>query len=378
MKHTRDIAEKQLKKIDKSANGQPTIEKFTSNEAGKDYILNASTVLTEDEVFNLLGLDKEVWECYDITGNKYGTSWQTKCRFRRKSLEDMTPEDYVKRFIELLDMQNVKLPFSVEKRETSQSGKMAEICVFDFHFGQLSWGDETGDGDYNIEIAASLMDQTIDYFIDNLPDVEKIILPIGNDFFNSDNAFNTTYSGTPQAESDRWKRTFFSAENLYIKQINKLSRIAPVEIKIVPGNHDRTRAFFLGEFLRAWYRNDENVEVDNGAEERKYVEWGKNMIMYCHGDGLHKKALPLLLVQERPEMYARTKYHEIHKGHIHQGSEKNHRVSQETMGIKEIIIPSLVPLDDWHKGKGYRHLCEATMNVYDKERGKCNISLFHP
>jgi hypothetical protein len=208
--------------------------------------------------------------------------------------------------------------------------------------------------------------------------VETIELPIGNDFFNTDNPFNATFAGTPQAESDRWKRTFFSAENLYILQIDKLSKIAPVNIKIVPGNHDRTRAFFLGEFLRAWYRNDENVTVDNNAMEIKFTEWGQNMLMYVHGDGLHAKALPMLMVQENPEMFGRTKYHEIHKGHWHAGEDKSYRLTKESNGIKEIVIPSLVPLDDYHKGKGYRHIREAVMNVYDKERGKEATFLFHP
>ena len=91
--------------------------------------------------------------------------------------------------------------------------------------------------------------------------------------------------------------------------------------------------FYAGEVLSAWFKNDQNVVVDNGLESRKYYEYGTNMIMFTHGDKEKAAQMPLKMPTEQPMMFARTKFREVHCGHLHK------EMVNEYRGIKVRFIP---------------------------------------
>ena len=47
----------------------------------------------------------------------------------------------------------------------------------------------------------------------------------------------------------------------YGRAINYLANTAPVDVIVVQGNHDYERMFYAGEYLRAFFKNDERVEL---------------------------------------------------------------------------------------------------------------------
>lgn len=320
------------------------------------------------------------WECtrskVSQWGNPLDPMYAISGTFKRIAVGDVSPEDYAMRFLDMIEGYEPKQHITlVRQKETSIA---TEICVFDHHMGQLSWDEETGDTSYDIKIARKMFDQCIDHFILKTADnTEEFILPLGNDFFNSDNPWNTTFAGTPQAEDTRWQKTQIYAEEMLIEQIDKLLQFAPVNIVIVPGNHDKTRIFYVGEFLRAWYRNNEYVDIDNSPRKQKYFVYGQNLIGYTHGESEGKR-MPWLMMQDVPELYAMTDYHEWHLGHWHTRADKNTRLVKETDGIREVIIPSLVSLDDWHAGKGYRHIKQSVAMQWNKSGGKDAEFFYNP
>ena len=68
---------------------------------------------------------------------------------------------------------------------------MLEVNIFDLHFGKLCWNGETGE-DYDTKIASKRFHNAIDDIVGKaiFHDVDKIVFPVGNDFFNSDNLRN--------------------------------------------------------------------------------------------------------------------------------------------------------------------------------------------
>ena len=63
-------------------------------------------------------------------------------------------ESAIERYVEKLNSKSI-VHERIEKRE-SKSKYMAVIGLYDFHFGRLSWGKETGHADYDLKIAKRL------------------------------------------------------------------------------------------------------------------------------------------------------------------------------------------------------------------------------
>lgn len=176
--------------------------------------------------------------------------------------------------------------------------------------------------------------------------VAKFILPIGNDIFNSDQDYRTT-KGTPQFDYANWMETWRAVWTTVIEVITSLSKQAPVDVIMVQGNHDFHKVHYLGDVIHAWFHNDENVSVNNTFETRKYYQFGKNLIMYEHGE-LKWDKYPLLMATERPMMFAKSENREVHLGHFHKEI-----VADGHNGIMIRHLPSLCPNDLWHKKMGY-------------------------
>ena len=260
-------------------------------------------------------------------------------------------------------------------------GKLLEINIFDLHFGKVAWHEEVGEN-YNIDIATQRFNDCIDYFISTYKsfNIEQILFPISNDFFNSDRShpFNSTTNGTPQEEDTRWQNTFRKGRELLIQNIQKLSEIAPVIVKVIPGNHDYERSFYLGDSLQGWFHNNENVTIDNGASPRKYFTYGKCLIGLTHGNNEKVTDLPMIMAQENPIEWAKTIYREFHLGHLHHKKETKFNATNELQGVMVRYMSSLSGTDSWHHKKGYigaRKSAEALL--WDSEKGLQNQTYFN-
>jgi hypothetical protein len=195
-------------------------------------------------------------------------------------------------------------------------------------------------------------------------EIERFLLPVGNDGLNSEGYSMATTKGTPQQDSMMWRQSFRGYWHLVMKAIDYLAEHAPVDVIVVQGNHDFERMFYVGEVLNAMYHNNKNVTVDNSLDTRKYYEYGINMIMFTHGDKEKPQELPLLIATEQPEMWSRAKVREVHCGHKHK------EMLNEYMGTKVRFIPSICGNDAWHKTQGYVGTLRCGQAfIWNKNRG---------
>jgi Icc-related predicted phosphoesterase len=255
--------------------------------------------------------------------------------------------------------------------EESKKDSALEINIPDLHIGKLAWGKETGE-DYDINIAIERYKKAVSELISrvNIQTLEKIILPVGNDMINVDSKSNTTTAGTPQSCDSRFGKMFQTAKSLLIETIDMLSHISPVEVMIIPGNHDTVAMFTLGEVLDAWYHNNELVTVTNTHTPRKYIQYGVNGLMYTHGDKERIDNLGMIFATEQPQMWAATRFRTCKIGHFHKNKKINFVSVDEFPGFQVEIIPSLSGTDAWHAEKGYMSLKAAKAFLYHKEKGK--------
>jgi len=188
----------------------------------------------------------------------------------KRNIPAITMRDIKDEFIKSVSKHSFKYP--VVKYTKSEPNAM-EINIFDLHYGKLTWHEETGE-DFDIHIAEETFNKTIDKMLPyaKMFNIERIIFPVGNDFFNVDNKGNTTTGGTPQDEDNRWKKTFNKGWKLLVRNIDKCSAVAPVDVIVVAGNHDEERMFYLGEVLLGWYKSNPNVTINNSAKNRKFYK----------------------------------------------------------------------------------------------------------
>lgn len=260
----------------------------------------------------------------------------------------------------------------IHQNEKESANQLLELAVFDLHLGKMSWKGETGE-DYDLKIAAQRYRDCIFELVNrvNMSKVERILLPLGNDMIHIDNKFKTTTNGTPQDTDGRFAKIIKEARALIIDTVAFLLNQyhTKIDIVIVPGNHDQTVMFTLGEILDAYYTDHRSVKVYNNPKLRKYYQFGKNMIMFTHGSEEKHADLGLIAATEEPVMWANTKYREVHLGHLHKSKSIKYTNVDEYQGFKIRIINSLSGTDAWHYSKGYMSLKGAEAFVWDKEKG---------
>ena len=254
--------------------------------------------------------------------------------------------------------------------KANASGLMLEVPVVDLHLGKLAWAPETGEN-YDYKIASDRFEFVIGDIIGRVQgrDFERIIFPIGQDFFNYDTLMGETAQGTRQDNDLRWQKLFSIGVEMLVKAIDALAGIAPVEVLAIPGNHDLMTSFYAIQYLDAWYRASEHVQVNPDPRSRKYIEFGDCLIGFSHGDKEKKRIFGNMQV-EAAQAWGRTRFREWHCGHYH--SEQ----VQEEHGVIVRRLSSVTGTDSWHYTSGYVGAIAKNQSfVWDKERGLQEILL---
>lgn len=331
-------------------------------EQKEEQVNKNENIISEFEKF----LEDNRIEADDVTSVKF---WQTQSgqpRFSVVTKNDKRSIEDIKREIEEYSTMYSPRVDKIERQKLTDPVAY-EISLPDIHYGKLH--------NYSLEaIEEQFMNVVMD-LVDKASglNIELIVLPIGNDGMNSEGLRQSTTKGTPQHDSAGWKETFRGYWQLMIRTIDFLKMIAPVHVVVVSGNHDYERMYYAGDVIAGWFRNDLNVSVDNSNESRKYFEYGKNMLLFTHGDNEKPSEMPLIMATEQPEMFARTDFREAHCGHFHKEQVNEYR------GIKVRFIPSICPNDEWHKKMGYESIRAGQAYIWNKSRGlegylQCNVT----
>lgn len=264
---------------------------------------------------------------------------------------------------------NYKGPVSRESDvKVASNDIMLEIAVVDLHLSKLAWEPEVGEN-YDYKIAEKRYRNAIKYAYNRALEVQpgRILLPVGNDFFHTDTIEGTTTAGTLQDYDGRWQKQFQRGTELLIWTADLCSEIADVELLVVPGNHDKMTSYFALMVLNAWFKDRDDVKINMDPKTRKYIEFGKNLIGFTHGDK-EKKRLYGNMQVEAPQSWGRTKYREFHVGHLH------HEVTNEEHGVIVRYLSTLTGTDAYHFEHGYVGSQQKSQAfLWHKNRGLSDI-----
>ena len=343
---------------------------------------SSSRVLTLEDLLTKTNIDLRNWEVdkylvnkwdnYSVDGG-FNELYQIKAWLKKK-ISGFNLQEFIDEIKK--DIASYTPHWEEPVKYNDQKNNLVEINIFDLHYGKLCWAGETGEN-FDRKIAAKRFGTAIQDLIEKatLFGFDRILFPIGNDFYNVDNQDNTTTAGTRQHEDGRWQKTFLEGKQLLIDAIAYLREFAPVDVVLVPGNHDEQRSFYVATTLEAYFNNCNNVTIDIDPKQRKYIQYGKCMIGLSHGSGSDNKIIkpeeyPNIMASEDPKMWAKTKYREMHLGHIHHTKVLKTITTRDYIGITVRYLRSLTGRDAWHTRNGFIGVTQsAEAYIWNKENG---------
>lgn len=364
--------------------GGDTVKELGTGSDSKEVWLESQRVVTLDDALKKGNVDLTKWDVdrYVVNAWEVGAKgpdkrirvtplWQVKVWLKAK--KGWNPSEFRKLLVKDLRA----LAPSYRKLEYSPGAPLlAELSVFDAHFGKLAWAPETGQ-DYDIKICRERYMKACRGLLTRAArlEPERIVYVLGNDFFHADHK-NQTTSGTEVECDGRWQKAFRIGKDCCITIAEEASQIAPVDILIVPGNHDREKAFCLGEVLDARFHLNHDINVINNPDPFVYYRWGKTLLGFNHGEeyvGDKKRGeLPTQMSTDKAVDWSETVWREWHLGHFHSEDELvwRYRKVQQIRDITVRVLPSLSSTDGWHRQKGYASPLAAECHLYHKDLGR--------
>ena len=258
------------------------------------------------------------------------------------------------------------------KKKREKGNHLLVINPADIHIGKYANGIETGE-DYNSETAVLRVLEGVQGLIDKAKgfDIDKVLFCIGNDVLHIDNVYNTTTKGTHQDVDGKWWEHYEIALMLYVKCVEMLREIAPVDVLHSMSNHDYQSGFHLAHTLKSWFRKADDITFDVSVANRKYYKYGKNLIGLEHGDGAKMDKLPLLMANEKPKEWSETKYRYWYLHHIHHKVKHKWLDAKDFIGVTVEYMRSPSASDSWHARKGFCGVPKACEGfLHDKESGQ--------
>ena len=235
---------------------------------------------------------------------------------------DIDPEEFIEAIKEHIE------PYRFEPRTINYSSRMLEIPLFDMHWG------------------VAFMDHYEPVLRDILTivrsrDWDRIVIPFGQDFFHNDSITDgRTTKGTAIEKVDMIRAVNEGREFIYAIIDESLKQAKTVDVFYTPGNHDRSISWMFMQILRERYGDS---IVDDSMEYRKVIAYGKNAIMFTHGDSKQATAKNLahIFPISFPEEFSNANIREVHAGHLH------HEAEADIYGIMVRRLSSGGVVDDW-------------------------------
>lgn len=369
------LGQSHVKKVEASDKGVPQ-EGAKTNSDGSIELVTVNPCTLED-LLTACKVDLKLWQVARWVANKWevGTKQEDGSVLR-------TPLYQVKAFLERIPgidtanslrevLEEIRrappvrpvVPKSAARCLEVDDPHLLEIDLADLHFDRLAWEGESGES-WDMKISSHVAVQAVRRLLDlSSPfPVKRILYICGNDYYTTDTPADTTTAGTPQDADGRWQKSFKHGVRLQTELIDIMRRRAPVDVVVVPGNHDSTKMFYAGVVLEAVYSKCQDVRVINDARPRKYYRWGTTLLGYAHGHNEKHGTLPLIMAGEAPEDWAKTTHREFHVGHFHHKRETQFHAGIEVGPVRVRILPSLTATDGWHGSQGYvgaQKACEA-------------------
>lgn len=373
-------------KAAKAACEYEEVNSETTKDGFKLNVKSFDRIQTAEQALAKAGIDSAVWEPVKVTANQWEVVvkdaanaihtkplWQVKVECKRRVTSAIsTASDILAKRIAGGKFKLTPIKYKAAKVRPS----LLELSMTDHHFGKLGWAPEVGH-DYDLKIAERYFENGVNRSIDRATgcDIAEIVLPLGNDYYHFETRSGTTEAGTPVDCDGRWAKVYQVGIESMLTAVERCRQVAKVRVVWIPGNHDYVSSYWLCQVIKQAFQSCKDVTVDVSPVSRKYYQFGKCLIGWCHGKDEKPARLPGLMAVEKPEAWAKsTACREWHIGHLHQSKSLHWMGTHESDGVTVRVLPSLAGTDAWHFANGFCMSRHATQcHVYDYEYGLTSI-----
>lgn len=221
---------------------------------------------------------------------------------------------------------------------------------YDIHFGKWATQFECG-YTVNKELTRDIFRSSQKDILDQIQhmNIERVVIPVGSDFFHFDNYQGSTSSGKNIMDTDgnvlELMADGYECFREYVDTFRSYG--FPISLMFVPGNHDYVLGFSLYKYLEGLYENCEDVVmINNSAQSCKAFKYGDCFISTEHGL-INRSEISDFLSGEFSELWGATKYRYHFDGHLHHHNEIGKQ------GITIIRVIALSGPDRYHKERGF-------------------------
>lgn len=331
---------------------------------GSTRILTLDKPKTLDEMAEMFGIDRDEWvseyfranewqgfyKLADGKGHKKVTLYQTRVVWKRKVQEPVAAA-----LVAFAQKHAAPVPPMGKRMQPSGEPFMVVWGLWDAHLGMYAWDKEVG-ASFDLEIAVRRVMNSVDDMVRELSmyNVQRVVMPVGNDFMHFDSVRHTTTHGTHFLDTDtRYSKVFLEGLRCQAYMVQRALEVgAKVDALYVPGNHDVTSSFAMCVALAERYRNEKRFTMDLAMNPRKAIMHGGSMVVFDHGQDCKPNQLNTILATEFKDLWARSTYREVQVGHLHQRWEKQYEGVTPTNGLLVRRNPALCNVDAWHHKGG--------------------------
>lgn len=256
---------------------------------------------------------------------------------------------------------------------TSDSDILSCYVLTDYHLGQYSWADETGE-DWNTEKAEDFLVRWFAQAIAASPNSHTAVLAQLGDFLHYDSLEAVTPTSKHVLDADARYQLIVRIAIRSLKRIIRmlLEKHQHVHIIMAQGNHDLASSAWLREVLAERYADEKRITVDTSASPYYAYKWGKTSLFWHHGHGKSFNEISKVFASLFRKMFGETKYSYAHMGHLH------HTASKED-GLMIVTQHPTMAVKDAHSAKGgYVSMRGASVVSYHKEHGEVGSLTIRP
>lgn len=274
----------------------------------------------------------------------------------------------------LEECRKVTSPVQLKSKINKFNDNCAVVNIYDIH---LDKRNINGLLDASEQVNSVIKDITAGFdsiiLSANVHSPHNYIIPVGNDIFCTNGFMKTTKAGTPQDPVVPHEEVFKKGLSLVRYMIDTLSLYGRVIVPIIYGNHDADAVWYLGVALEVLYENNENVEILNKRDSRKFLKYGENLFGFGHGD-IEKKnidKLPLIMATKVPKFWAETKNRIFFLGDMHHKEEYKFFRTKDNPGCTVQFLRSAGVVDLWHDDNMFVGVPRSIeVSIFDSSKGQ--------
>lgn len=237
--------------------------------------------------------------------------------------------------------------------------------IADLHIGMLADEEEVG-CDWNSKIALGVFEKTFSRLVNTAPFADEAVIANLGDLLHVNDQSNVTPGHKHQLDTDS---RFFQTLRRGVAAIKyavdaALAKYGKVIVRNNRGNHDLTAVYAVTAILAAHYHNEPRVVVEESSSEFYAYQFGKNMVVLCHGDRTTAEKIVMFSASEWPEKWAATSYRIALTGHVH------HQSRKEFAGMAVESLGTIIPRDAHSYSNAYGASRALVAIVLDRDDGE--------